>query len=358
MIPLSCKRASLVASVVVVAFATFLLAVPSSVAQSGQQLLSVTYVGDENCEICHEKVVVVRAFVADHPEVDYVEHMLDFNVPANWQFVQDFYSGLGLPISVPGVVLNRSGEVSLLTGDEITAVNLEAWLAGGGTGGGDGSTDAGVTPWVAFVAGLVVGVSACMLLLLSVVGTSLASVESRAKYAGVAAGLVGGLAVAYLVLAALFVWLLSAVALLDAFKYGFAAVLLALGAWQLVDFRREKSAVFGTPGRVKSALKSFVEMRAPWASFVVGFVFAFVKVPCFGGPFLAILFDARDDPLLFFLVGIYYAGMLLPIVALLVAQGAGLRSDRVDRFRSKYRPHLRLASGLVLIVVTIYLLLA
>ncbi len=317
----------------------------------GASDMEIVYFGDQNCAICHEKVEITRAFASEHPEVTYTEYMLDFTDPDSFQFVQDYFAGIDYPVSVPSAVLNASGKISVLKSQDITETKLDAWLRGEF----GGSTNDNLNLWFSFGAGILVGVSACMLLLLSVVGTTMTTIEKKSQYAAMSVGLVAGLVVAYMLLSAIFIWLVEVVGIFVYFKYIFGAVLLIIGIWQIVEFKKEKSVIFGTPGKVKGFLKDFINRRTGVAAFLVGIVFAFVKIPCFGGPFLSIIYAARDNPLLFSYIAVYFVGMLIPIIIVLVLMGIGLQSDRVNDFRLKYRPHLRLLSGIVLIVVTIYL---
>ncbi|MHA1731141.1 MAG: cytochrome c biogenesis CcdA family protein, partial [Promethearchaeota archaeon] len=277
--------AGLLAPVLLVIFA-------SGTRASGQY--TIRYYGDAACSLCHDKEAVIDTFVQDHPDVELVVYMLDFNNASDRAFHEAAFEAVGATPGL-GAILNRSSTVTVLYLDDITAERLQAWYAGGS--GGSGQMQA--TAWVAFLAGVLVGVSACMILLLSVIGTAITTIESRGKYAVVCLGLVLGLVSAYVVLGLLFVWFVEAFGVFTYFKYAFGAVLLVLGFWQVAEFRKEKSVVFGTPGKVKGVLREFIDRRSGVAAYLVGVVFALVKVPCFGGPFLAIVYDVNDNPLLF-----------------------------------------------------------
>ena len=54
---------------------------------------------------------------------------------------------------------------------------------------------------------------------------------------------------------------------------------------------------------------------------------------------------------------LYYAGMILPVVLLLIGFRMGMQSEKVNKFREKYRAYLRLASGVLLVALTTYLLI-
>jgi cytochrome c biogenesis protein CcdA len=317
----------------------------------GAEDLSFNFYGNWGCVECHEKYDLLANYVNDHPEINATY----FWIPNNAS-ISDYYDHLAAvgessPPPPPAVILNRSGEIIVLYAVDITVRNLDAWRTG------QPLTPTEFTIWISFITGLVVGVSACMLLLLSVLGTSLTVIESRGKYLIISLGLIVGLICAYLVVSALFLVLVNAASVLSYLKYVFGIILLLIGVWQILEFQREKSVMFGTPKRVKSILKGFIERQSGVYALLIGMIFAFIKIPCFGAPYLQLLFFSQNDPLLVFLILAYFGGMLLPIVGILIAIRIGFQSERVNKFRLDYRPHLRLLSGILIITLTLYLFL-
>nr|MDO8112427.1 hypothetical protein [Candidatus Sigynarchaeota archaeon] len=310
------------------------------------------YFGDVTCPVCQEKKTTIETFAASHLEVSVEIYLLDFTNATQQAFHQAAFESLGLAPGL-GAILNRSGEICVLYLESVTTSNLERWLAGE-----DIYQSTSLMPWVAFLAGLALGASACVLLLLGTIGTAVTSATTRRHYAIISTGLIIGVLTGYLIVGALFTWFVLTLDFLSLLKYIFAGVLLFIGAWQIVDFKREKSIIFGTPGKMKGAMKRLISGKTGTGAFAVGVMFALIKVPCFGGPFLAIVYGARDDPALILTMVSYFAGMLLPYIVILVAIGMGLSSERINNARLKYRPHLRLLSGAVLVSLVIYMLLS
>lgn len=293
---------------------------------------------------------VVKNFVSFHPEVNatYV--------------IQPYYSNASLlaavleylgdlsneSASIPALVLNNTGTIMVWFEGKITAANLEAWLQG------FSNVENGL--WVAFFAGLLVGVAPCLLLMASVLGTTLVMVSQRKKYLEICTGLILGIILAHVMISAIFLAFLNIVGIFVYFKYAFAGVLVTIGIWQIVEFKKEKSIIFGTPTKIKGVLRSFIEKQSGVYAFLLGVLFSFVKLPCFGGIFLSLLYDAWLDPLLVYYIVIYFCGMLLPLIILLIALRLGIQPARVNAFREKYRLYLRLLSGAVLIFLTVFLL--
>ena len=115
--------------------------------------------------------------------------------------------------------------------------------------------------------------------------------------------------------------------------------------------------IFGTPNRIKSLFKSLIEKNSGIYAFVLGSLFAFVKIPCFGAPYLQLLFVSQNDPLISLLITFYLLGTVIPIAVVLLAIRVGFESDRVSEIRLKYRAYLRLLSGIFIITLTLYLFL-
>ncbi|HME55284.1 MAG TPA: cytochrome c biogenesis protein CcdA [Candidatus Lokiarchaeia archaeon] len=317
---------------------------------TAQKNLSLTFYGDPGCEACVYSENIVRIFVSTHSEVQAT------------YFLEPYYSNATLMLallahlkqlsnqtaSIPALVLNKSGSILVWYEGNITEANLEAWLGG--------------TPyvqnllWVSFFSGLIVGVAPCLLLMASVLGTTLVMVEQRSKFLAISTGLILGIIIAYLAVSAAFLALLSVVGLFLYFKYIFGGILITIGIWQIVEFKSQRSIAFGTPQKVKDLLKTFIEKRSGTYAFLLGMLFALVKIPCFGGVFLSLLYDTWLDSFFAYYIVVYFAGMLLPIVILLVALRIGVQPARFNAFREKYRPHLRLLNGVVLIVLTFVLI--
>ena len=53
---------------------------------------------------------------------------------------------------------------------------------------------------------------------------------------------------------------------------------------------------------------------------------------------------------------VYIIGMIVPIVLILIFIRLGLESSKVDEFRVKYRIHLRILNGVILIFLALFLL--
>lgn len=317
----------------------------------GAENLSATFYGNWGCSICHEKHDLIVDYVSLYPEINATYLWIPYNISFTDYYTQLAVLGEVSPPPPPAVVLNRSGTILVLYSVDITRTNLDAWRLGYLV------KPTEFTVWIAFITGLIVGLSACMLLLLSVLGTSLTMVKSRSKYFTISLGLIVGLVSAYLIVSIIFLAVVNALSIITYLKYIFGGGLLFIGIWQVVEFRKEKSVIFGTPDQVKYVIKGFMEKGSGFYALLIGFIFAFIKIPCFGAPYLQLLFFSQRDPLLSLLVLSYFIGMLMPIIGILIAIRVGFQSERVNKFRINYRPYLRLLSGILIITLTLYLFL-
>jgi cytochrome c biogenesis protein CcdA len=209
---------------------------------------------------------------------------------------------------------------------------------------------------VVFVSGIIIGVSPCILLMLSVFGTSLILTEKKTKFLQISFGLLSGMILAYIFISIIFVFFFQILNVLLFFKYIFAAILIIIGMWQIIESKRDKSIIFGTPARVKTILKDFIEKNSGIYAFSVGIIFVFIKIPCFGTIYLSLLYNLYLNPFLIIYIMFYILGLLLPIITVLILLRLGLESDKINEFRLKYRTYLRILSGAILMTLAILLL--
>ncbi|MFW9878722.1 MAG: cytochrome c biogenesis CcdA family protein [Candidatus Thorarchaeota archaeon] len=215
-----------------------------------------------------------------------------------------------------------------------------------------------ITFAIAFFAGLAMGITPCILLMLSVFGGSLILTEDKKKFYSVSIGLILGMIVPYIVFSILIInFLLIFQAFHNIIKYFFAGFLIFIGIWQILESRKEQSRIFSTPEKVKTLLRDFIQKNSGLYAFLVGIIFVFIKIPCYDLPFFNIIVATSQNPLFYVFIVVYLIGMIIPIVFLLVLFRLGLESSKINDFRLKYRTYLRIFGGALLIFLSIYLLI-
>lgn len=101
-------------------------------------------------------------------------------------------------------------------------------------------------------------------------------------------------------------------------------------------------------------LRPYNRIHMAGFSFVMGLGFGLIKMPCVGGPYLAILGSMADQngsfQRLYYLLA-YYVGIVLPVLGLGVLLATGLSARRLDAIRMRYRVTLNMAMGFTLFIL-------
>ncbi len=96
-----------------------------------------------------------------------------------------------------------------------------------------------------------------------------------------------------------------------------------------------------------------------FTSFFLGVFVALVELPCTGAVYLAVLALVSLAGLTmnnFLLLVIYNLIFVLPLVVILVIIYRGGKIEKIEQWREKYKPGMRLATGLVLIGLGIWMI--
>jgi len=210
---------------------------------------------------------------------------------------------------------------------------------------------------VSFVSGVSIGISPCILLISSVFGSSLVLSEKKEKFFFISFGLLSGIVLAYIIMTTAFLFFFQFFEVITYFKYVFAGIIIFIGAWQIIDSKKEQSIIFGTPTKIKNVLKEFFERNSVLYSFLVGIFFILIKIPCMGTVYLSLIYNFYSNSLLIFYIIAYLVGMLTPTIIILLLIRLNVESSKVDDFRLKYRPYLRMFNGGLLIFLALYLLI-
>ena len=212
--------------------------------------------------------------------------------------------------------------------------------------------------YLAFFSGLAIGITPCILLMLSVFGTSLILTEEKKKFLSISTGLISGMVMAYIMMSIILLYLFHLIRrTVLIFNFVFAGILIFIGIWEILDSKKEESYIFKTPKKVKTLLNNFIQRNSGFYAFLVGIIFVLIKIPCFGNVYLSLLANLHSNPLLFAFIVIYIIGMLTPIIFVLILMRLGLESAKINDFRLNNRTKLRILSGIILIFLAVYLLM-
>ena len=101
-----------------------------------------------------------------------------------------------------------------------------------------------------------------------------------------------------------------------------------------------------------------VESESGLSSFLLGSSFTILKSPCIAGVLLSLVFSINQTGAfsagrVLFALGLFSIGVLIPILAVFGILRLGISNEKINAFRIKARPYLRLLSGLVIILTTV-----
>ncbi|MFX1355339.1 MAG: hypothetical protein ACFE8V_13595 [Promethearchaeota archaeon] len=209
---------------------------------------------------------------------------------------------------------------------------------------------------ISFISGLIIGLSPCILLIISVFGTSLIVIQEKSKYLKIVGGLISGIILAYIIVSVLLFYLINFLNIFSYFRYFFFGILIFIGVWQLIESKKEKSLIYQTPSKVKLTMKRFIEKNSGFYAFLVGIIFILIKLPCMAAIYSTLIYNLYLNVYLIFCIIMYFIGMLVPMTIFFILIRLGLESSRINEIRLKYRPYLRIISAITLIILAIYLL--
>lgn len=143
-----------------------------------------------------------------------------------------------------------------------------------------------------------------------------------------------------------------------------ALLVIGLGILEVKDFFwYGQGASLAIPKRYTKKVEHLVKRshKLTLAGVIgLGAFVAAVELPCTGGPYLAIttvLAERGIDMLAILLLLLYNLIFVAPLVIILLLVLGGKNLTHVKAWKDKYRPHMRLATGLVLIGLGWFLLL-
>ena len=132
-------------------------------------------------------------------------------------------------------------------------------------------------------------------------------------------------------------------------------ILLLLGIYHIAFYKKAQWGLFRTPNRFKNIIQQVVERDYLSYDFMLGFVFASVKIPCIGGLYLILLNRIRTHPVqgLVYL-GLFNISLILPLFIIMGAVALGLIGlSRTQTFTETHRGAIRLLTGALLIIAAL-----
>lgn len=330
----------------------------------GENEVWMEYFYQAGCGICISAEIVIDAFLTNHPEINYSKTEVRYGYNST-----EFYAyldSLGLErAGTPSVVFHKDAYAIILDRYEITNETLEERFTYMQNYNGTTQIDEGlgkITPWLSFFSGFLSGISPCLVLIMAVISPTLSMENlSKKQLSKIFLGLTLGIISMYIILGLAFIGsveFLQKIFYLDSIKWVLGGLMIGLGIWYILDAFTEKSALFSTPEGIKSKLSDMIRKGNFGYGFLLGFLFTLIKIPCVAGIMVALFLGIAENPVYFTLnLALFYLGLLLPLLLLMFLLLKGTNSEKVKAFRLKFRPYLRILSGLVIIGLTLYSIL-
>ncbi|WP_457556691.1 cytochrome c biogenesis CcdA family protein [Candidatus Harpocratesius sp.] len=322
------------------------------------------YYYQPGCSLCIEKEAVIDHFLMDFT-VNYTKIAVLYGVNETYYYSR--LNNLSLPrIGTPGVIFLKEDYAIGLGYSKITYDQLKStyFIIANYTSGGNNknSPRENITPWISFVSGVLTGLSPCIILILAVVTPSFSAEKlNKNQFVKIFSGLSLGIIFMYILLGLIIIGTFEALAnliYLTGFKWILGGFMIGLGLWYIIDSFSEKSKLFSTPTSVKNFISKMLRKGSFIYGFILGFIFSLIKIPCIGAIMISLFMGLVENPIFFAVnLGFFYLGLILPLIIVLILLLHGSESEKINQIRIKYRPLLRILSGLAIIGLTLYSLL-
>lgn len=210
---------------------------------------------------------------------------------------------------------------------------------------------------IAFVSGIIAAFSPCILAVMAYMATLAASGGRRYLLLINVMAFSAGLLFMYSLIGICFYRIsVTMPSVYNIARYAIVASMLTIGSAMILRtlFHYEHSLLDAGFKKFVALLRPYDKINMTGCSFAIGLGFGLIKMPCAGGPYLAILGMMADQSGSF--QGLYYllaydVGVVLPVLGLGVLLSTGFSARRLDAIRIRHRAALNIATGLVLFIL-------
>ncbi|WP_239451031.1 cytochrome c biogenesis CcdA family protein [Methanosarcina horonobensis] len=210
---------------------------------------------------------------------------------------------------------------------------------------------------IAFVSGIVAAFSPCSLAVITYMATLAVSSERRYLLLINVMSFSVGLLFTYSLIGVCFYRLsVTMPSMYNVARYAIVISMLVIGSAMIIRTLFNYGRSFSDIGFKKflALLQPYGKMSTASYSFAIGMGFSMIKMPCAGGPYLAILGIMADQSgsfhRLYYLLA-YDAGVVLPVLCLGVLLSLGFSAHRLDTIRKQYRVVINVSTGITLFIL-------
>ncbi|MEA1895752.1 MAG: cytochrome c biogenesis protein CcdA [Euryarchaeota archaeon] len=216
-----------------------------------------------------------------------------------------------------------------------------------------------LTLFTVFLAGLVAGANPCLFAVMAFMAAMiLSNTEKKLEVIKFIVFFSFGIFLVYLLTG---IGLLSFASDLGSLNLVLGAITIALGIIHIYDYfyiKIKAKSLFESSRFMKGVMERMVNENSVLSALGLGALFSLVKAPCVGAIYLTILNliaiqKAKLEGIVYLCV--YNFGVILPILIIGTAIVVGLSPTKVDRFRKEKRAMIRLVTGIILVVLGVFL---
>ena len=216
-----------------------------------------------------------------------------------------------------------------------------------------------LTLFTVFLAGLIAGANPCLFAVVAFMAAMiLSNTEKKLEVMKFIVFFSFGIFLVYLLTG---IGLLSFAGDLSSLNLVLGAITIALGIMHIYDYfyiKIKAKSLFESSKFMKGVMERMVKENSVLSALGLGALFSLVKAPCVGAIYLTILNliavqKAELEGMIYLCV--YNFGVILPILIIGTAIVVGLSPTKVDRFRKEKRAVIRLVTGIILVVLGVFL---
>lgn len=288
----------------------------------------------------------------------------------NVKIFNDFSDKLGLSRykrGIPFVVIQCNGNISYLLGDNQIINNLKKSVE---TCEGTGLVENGISPinpsqqkitlWSIIIGALIDSINPCAFAVLVFLLIGLLAVGSRKRMLRIAFVYITAVYITYFFAGlGLFKAIQSLTAVTRYIYFASGIIVMAAGIIEIKDFFwYGKGISLEIPKSLRPFVQKMAEQGTLPAAIIMGFLVSLFELPCTGGIYLAILtmMSISKSFAISYLL-LYNFIFILPLIIITLVVYHGTSPEKVDKFRLKERKWMKLAAGLVLVALGLYILL-
>ncbi len=216
-----------------------------------------------------------------------------------------------------------------------------------------------LTLFTVFLAGLLAGANPCLFAVVAFMAAMiLSNTEKKLEVMKFIVIFSFGIFLVYLFTG---IGLLSFASDLGSLNLVLGVITAALGIMHVYDYfyiKIKAKSLFESSRFMKGVMERMVKENSLLSALCLGALFSLVKAPCVGAIYLTILNliavqKAELEGIVYLCM--YNFGVILPILVIGTAIVVGLSPTKVDRFRKEKRAMIRLVTGIILIVLGVFL---